>query len=726
MLPLASQLPTDTYWAAVPKDELPKIVRARADMYWSSLTLGGYLDVWRRMHQAYYGNDDITGGWAESTVVTFSGADGERVMPRMNEVRSLIDNILSLAGNERAVFVAKAISDRASALREAPNATGVIQQFWQDWSLEERANEVDRMAVLYGIGFHHLRWSVFDGKKSRDPQTGKERREGDCIAEACAPWRVVHDIGRTERLDWAIVSHTENVWTLCARYPMLAEDIKQQRGSQNAWTTGLWIEPWTEFEGRDPDDVTVWCVYHRPTDALPQGRYSMVCGEVVLHDGPAFMDEVSLIPMVPVRMDDGRPFSPAWELMVPQELVDAAWSNQETNNDAAGVRVFFCAKGSGISEADVASGRRWIECDVDPSTGRLIKPEFADLLGDANEQSDHIDDLRQHMQRSIGTNNVARGEPEASLKSGAALALMSSLAVQSNSKLQASKVLTRERVATLGYRLVKKFAVPGSPRLARRMGSGDAEYLKEVEGDQMEDVHQVQIEVGSALMAQPAGRLEIANDLLAKSDPTTGKGMITTPQQYLQIIETGRLDPLLKAPVAQLNVIAAENDGLTEGRMPNGDPKSDPVTGQPLMNPDGSPVMTSCRAVQDHATHAREHAALLTDEIDPKIAQLINRHILDHLEMWSSMPAPLAALTGQSLPPPPRPMAPGLAPPQEPPGAGGGPMKGGDGPPTGDAPEPGLARPNGGPPPPGGPRMPINPATGERAPVGPGAPPTPV
>lgn len=718
---LATQLPSDQYWATVPKERLPEIVRTRADIYWQQLERRGYTELWRKVFQAYYGVD-ANGDWAESCAVTFVGSDGERVMPRMAQFRSIVDGVLSLGGHERPAFTAKAVNNRASSLMEAPIATGIIQSIWHDWALEERGAEVDKLAILYGLGFHHLRWSIFDGKLDENaPQgmPGLPRREGDVIAEACAPWRVIHDLHRTEKMDWAIVSHQENCWTLAARYPQMAELILAQRGGTHMWIESVFGTPFQDYEGMDPDALTVWCVYHRPTDAVPKGRYAIVCGELCLFDGPAFLsDKIPLRPMVPSRVAGvGSGYSGMWDLLVPQELYDAGWSNLETNHDMSGTRVLFVAKGSNINEADLAAGKRVIECDVGPD-GKLVKPEVSDLLGNQGELYEHLDAVESFMEKSSGLNSVARGEPNASLKSGAALALVQSLAVQFNSAFQASRIITREALATLGYEIVKKTLPKGSKRLAKLSGSGDDEYLKPVTGEEMEDVNSVEIEVGSALMNQPAGRLEIAKDLLATP------GMFQTPQQVLQVIETGRLDPLFKAPVAMLNAIASENDMLLDGKMPPGEARMDPKTAQPMMGPQG-PVRWSCRATQDHATHVREHAALLTPALDPKLVELIEKHIMEHSQMLSEMPPFIAELTGQTVMPPPPPPMPGD---EGPPPPGDGPPKPKAGPkPSGDSgPAPGRAQPLGAPPPPGGPMMPVIAGTNTRAPAGPGLPPTPV
>mgnify|MGYP000429111194 CR=1 FL=1 len=114
------------------------------------------------------------------------------------------------------------------------------------------------------------------------------------------------------------------------------------------------------------------------------------------------------------------------------------------------------------------------------------------------------------------------------------------------------------------------------------------------------------------------------------------------------------------------------------------------------------------------------------DDNGDGIAKIINDHLKEHYLKWSQTPQDMAALLGWKVPPPP---------PIPPPGAGGppppevGPADGPkpppkDGPPP-DGPGAGGRAMSQGQPIPGGPRMPINPLTNERAPAGPGLPPTP-
>ena len=181
--------------------------------------------------------------------------------------------------------------------------------------------------------------------------------------------------------------------------------------------------------------------------------------------------------------------------------------------------------------------------------------------------------------------------------------------------------------------------------------------------------------------------MQLAQDLISN-------GMITSPRQYLTVVETGNLDALT-GPDEDINLlILEENELLSEGK---------PVQA----------VVT-----ENHADHIKSHMSVIASpqaKEDPNLVGSVLAHIQEHLDQWQDAsinnPAILLATGQQPLPQMPMP---GMTPP---PGGPGGPPQG-----------PGGAPPPSGPPgspleaeQPKEPRMPTNPATGEQAQV-PGAP----
>lgn len=706
----------DRHWATRPTEELAAAVRELATRYWEEVTELGLVELWQRSERTYYGLDD-RGGWKSSCAVEFSGADLEHATPRINQYRSLGQAKLAVAGLERPRFVAQALDSKTSSLTEAPKATGIVDEFWRRWQLEAKTNKDDECALVYGASFQHLRWSPHVGRvlppEMQPPTDGLPLREGDIIAESVPPWRVVYDPKSIEDMKWACVAHEESAYELAARYPQFGEAILAQRGSAtHRWVSRVWGKPWEDAAtttAANTSNVTVWCVYHRPCDMLPQGRYAVVCGDIVLADGPAYLeDRLPVIPLVEsIRLGQDTAYSTQWDLLVLQELYDAGWSAIATAHDAFGGQNILVSEASGISDDDLGGTRRAIKWRPDPTLPDGGRPQAIQLLSLPSESYRYPDDIKREMQVISGINSVARGEPDANLKSGAALALVQSMSVQSVSAFAARRTQHRERIAETGYHLVKKLSV--LPQPARVLGAGNGSYLREIPPEEMEAIQSISIDIGSAIMAQAAGRFEVADKLL-------DRGLIPTPEQYLRILETGRIEPLLKSPSAELMQIDRENDALREGKR-LGPPLPPPgPPGAPM--PDG--MWEGVAPTDTHEIHVREHRALLdfATRQDPAKAAAISAHITAHYKSWAATPPDMAALLGWKVMPPPPPPPPGMpmpGPEGQPPGpppSPGGPPPGPDGPPPAE-----RVSVAGKPPSQDMPMMPKNPLTGERAPT---------
>jgi hypothetical protein len=706
-----AELPSDRHWCAVETERLPEIVRVKSQAFWQEVERVGLLDLWRRSERTYYGLDE-SGLWKESAAVTFGGNDDELVLPRVNHYRSILQGVLAMVVQERPAFQAKSVNDQTRSLMEAPIATGLIEAYWRKTGLERLTQDDVEHAIVYGEGYQHLRWNIHAGRVVGQGEMGERVHEGDVDPISVAPWCVVHDLAaKKDSLEWAIVAHHENAWEVAARYPSLGQAILNQRGrGETYWPDNVWRSI-NEVPDQGEDRVTVWCLYHLPTDAVPDGRYAIVCGDVVLYDGKAIMqDEIPVLPLVPARqMGRGWGHSALWDLLPLQELYDAAQSNIATMHDAFGTYNILVPKGTGISEEDLGSGRRFVPFQPIPGAPDMGRPQPLQLMDISNDVYEYPDKIKGEMQTISGLNSVARGEPDSNLKSGAALALVQSLAVQFNSALQGARVRHLERVAHCLLKLLKANMV--GQRIAEVSGAGTGMYLRAVEKGDIESVERVIIDISSPLMSQPAGRLDVANTLLDRQ-------LIKTPEQYLQVLNSGRLDPMTRATIAALDHIAQENDTLREGRPlgPPAPPAPPSPPGQPP--PDMGPGL-GVEDTDDHATHVREHAALLdaATRADPKKLQIIREHIAEHYRRWSMMPPDMGALLGQSVPPPaPIPMGPPAgAPPGGPPPSDGAPA--GGPPPPPDEPAPERASPLGGEPTGDMPFMPKNPLTGERAQV---------
>lgn len=114
--------------------------------------------------------------------------------------------------------------------------------------------------------------------------------------------------------------------------------------------------------------------------------------------------------------------------------------------------------------------------------------------------------------------------------------------------------------------------------------------------------------------------------------------LIKNPQQYFQVMNTGRLDSMFEGEQNELLLMKAENERLMDGQN----------------------VFAS--ALDAHRLHIMEHKAVLADpdlRKDNSLVQKVMDHIQQHIDLLRNTDPDLLALIGeQPLPPVEQPMAP--------------------------------------------------------------------
>jgi hypothetical protein len=106
----------------------------------------------------------------------------------------------------------------------------------------------------------------------------------------------------------------------------------------------------TSFGSQDSDDVPYFEFYHRVSDTMPEGRYTVfVNADVCLFDGPLPFREVPVYRVTPKDII-GTPFgwTVAFDVLALQELVDKLYTVVTTNTMTTGVQNFWCQPNSGL------------------------------------------------------------------------------------------------------------------------------------------------------------------------------------------------------------------------------------------------------------------------------------------------------------------------------------------------------------------------------------------
>jgi hypothetical protein len=234
--------------------------------------------------------------------------------------------------------------------------------------------------------------------------------------------------------------------------------------------------------------------------------------------------------------------------------------------------------------------------------------------------------LIKNLETITGINSVTRGNPEASLKTGPALALVQSMAVQYMSGLQQEYVSLIENLGTSLVKLLQQYAM--SERVINIIGKSNSSKAVMFKGDDINAVSRVVVEMANPLSKTTAGRLEIAQQLISNR-------LLQDPEDYISIINTGNLKAATNKVFDEGMLIQEENEALMRG--------------------EDVPVF----ALDRHSKHIMNHRALAGNpelRKDPELMQRLNAHILEHItQLETTAPNILAMIGEQSLAPQPEP-----------------------------------------------------------------------
>ena len=348
---------------------------------------------------------------------------------------------------------------------------------------------------------------------------------------------------------------------------------------------------------------------HDKTIAVPAGRMmKFISNDVVLEDGP-LPDEYDNVKECVNRMAaedlDGRPwgYTDAMDAIPICDAISRLHSTVLTNNVTFGLQKILIADGSNITESELGMGLTTLSWPAEK--GEAFKPEAMNFTKSAQETYAYINTLTQTAGTLMGINEVSRGNPDLILKGPAnaeAMTLMSTQSMQFNSDLNEAYESLAERVGTAIIKILAKKSV--IPRQGRTLGMSGKPYSKQFSRSDLSMIDKVIVKTGNPLSKTTAGRLQIAKSLL-------DAGFVKNHQDYLQVIETGNLDPMLESYEQEISLIKGENDAMGDGPIPD------------------------AVVFDDHVTHLMEHKVMLASveaRQNPTLINSVTKHIQSHLD----------------------------------------------------------------------------------------------
>lgn len=621
----------DTYFAALSPDDLLPKLSEKISQYYDFANRYGFMTKWRKGYTSYYGMSE---SGADSAHLNQGGTNGDQYILRVNQYRSLIQSLLVMTTSQRPAWQPKAQNTDSQSLAQTVLARSILDFYMSDKHLERDLKKATEFALVAGEGFISLSWNATSGQIYAVGENNRPVYDGDVEFSVYHPIDVIRDTsGTNEKTAWYIIRSFKNKYDLAAKYFELEDDILSV---SNAYDPTRSYANLSNSQSQS-DFIPVYTFRHKESDSLPAGRQvEFIDGDVILNDGPLPYKSLSVFRIAPGEWH-GTPFgyTPGYDLMGIQKNYDALNSIIATGQLSYGLQSILLPRGGNVNVVELAQGLNGIEYDH-----AVGKPEPLNLLHTPPEIFKQVENLEHLMQSLSGVNAVIRGTPEASLKSGSALALVAAQAVQSNSGLQSSYNSLLEDCGTGLIEFLQTFAT--TPRIMQIAGKSNRSRIQEFKGTDLEGISRVTVEVVNPMSKTAAGKMQMAQDLMNSK-------LITTPQEYLEVIMTGSLDALLEADTSEILLIRSENEDLADGKQP------------------------SATAVDRHSIHIKEHATCLASpeaRANPTIVQNVTAHIQLHIDLLRNTDPAILQLMGET----PLPPAPGANPPGPPPPSG--PMQG--------------------------------------------------
>lgn len=602
-----------TYFANLPKESIAEELHTKVVNFYDEIHNNGRLSLWSKSHRNYFALDRQ--GSHEASEIKRGGEQGELSLLKANHYRNLITHLHVLVTQNRPAFECRAINTDHESQIQTILGRNILEYYVREQRLDSHYRLVAEYALVYGEGYLELEWDKGAGDPvARDADDEGNLNDetvntGDVVSRVYDPLNVIRPCRADVRArpNWRILRRWESRYDLAAEHPEFADRILDH--AEETSDNRFYYQGYNQTAPSDEDLIPVYVFYHAKTKGCKTGRRVKFLGpDICLEYSNLEYAEVPVYEMSPATQH-GTSFgyTVGFDLLCVQEAVDLLYSTILSNQATFGVQNLWMKPGSNLAPSQLGGGLNIFES--------AEKPESINLTNTPPEIFKFLQGLETLGEVLSGVNSVARGQPEASLKSGSALALIASQAVQFSNGLQHAYVRMQEDSATGILRMLQQRAA--LPRATIVAGKDNSAYMQDFTGKDLQSIGRVIVDMTNPMSQTLSGRVQMAQDMLQ-----TG----ATPDQYYQVLSTGRLDSLMKDKQTEELLISSENEAMQKNR----------------------PVMAI--ATDMHAKHIQAHKLVLGTaqaRTNPQLVKAVNDHIQEHINALTQTNPSLLNILGQ-------------------------------------------------------------------------------
>lgn len=594
-----------------PHEQLLSELTERVSSFYEFLNSSGQMNRLRDLYKMYHGFDRHTDRHLSSEI-HLTGSQGEVTLMKINHIRNLVQHMLALSTADRPAFDPVAANDTHEAYEAVGLAKDILQYYYHD--IETVMSKVAEYAWVTSEGFLLVEW---DATAYDTPPGPGQQPNGDFSFQAFPSFDVIRDpMKSADENNWWIVRKKVNMYDLIAQFGEHEDAIREAADTSRNFLTNAY--PQNFLSADEPDDVFVYTLYHKHTKAVPDGRMLIFTETAILQDLPLPYRRLTLLRESPGDfMGTSLGYTPCFDLLSPQEAFDSLFSTALTNLTAFGVQVFRASRGSSVDWDQLAEGLGVILYNEGSTP-----PEPINLVKVPRELFEFMDRLKLELETLSGANSTVRGQPSDNVKTGSAMALMVANATQFASIFNKQHTKLLETLGMLILEILQDYAE--NERIVSIVGPNNLPKVRKFTGGDLGNIRKVFVNIGSPLSKTTAGKLEIAKDIINIPG--------ATPEKYMEVLQTGRLNPVVSNQHNTNMLIKQENDKILKGENP-------------------TVVLTDM-----HPQHIRDHMEPLSSpeaRENPEIVKAGLDHIQWHMEVWANAdPNLLLALGIQPLTPP--------------------------------------------------------------------------
>lgn len=588
----------DEYYATIKGPEFVTASKAQIDRFQQFVRTRGLMALWRKVYWEW--NKALR----HLGVLQRAGQKGEYTTYWINKFRNVITRYHTLITAVKADIETQASNSDYKSQVQVKLSQIILQYFFSQRNYQKCLDDCTMETLKYGEGFIEQGWNEKAGRSlGQDPETGEEIFEGDITFKNIPTWDFIrdHEAKNFEDLNCFYVRDWVNKYEFAEEWPAHRDAIL----ACSAPYEDIYINQWFLNWDRNTNWIPVYRFYHKRRPILPNGRMVIFVGDTIVFDGDLPYKDVPVYRLCWGEIGQGPwGYSASFDMLQAQKIIDMVNTQAASNQANFGTQIIAAPKGSDINPLNLAGGLNWIEYNPNPAARNGGMPEGVNLTNTNPVAFTLLQLASADLEQMMGMNPTAMGNPPPGKDSGKAIQSLIDTAYNFSQVLQSGRTRLIEDSGTGLIDIIKTYA--DIPNLLKIVGEYNKGLMKEFAEDhlKLDSINRVVVKQGNPATNTTQGRLAFGQTLLEL-------GLIT-PQQYLQIQQSGSLEPEIEGIEAENLLIKEENE-----RLANKEPVIAIVT-------------------ENHDLHIIGHKSVISNyenRLDPEIIQATLSHIQEHLDL---------------------------------------------------------------------------------------------